>query len=203
MHAKRIVRTGYNTIASSYAAARTADSEDVQLLDLLVERLPKGAMVLDAGCGSGSPVAQFLAKSFRVVGVDFAEEQIRLAKESVPEAALVCADLSNMPFNNETFDAICSYYAIIHIPRNEHSKLLADFHRILRAGGLALLCLGAGDLPKDMEDWYGAQMYWSHYDGKTNLEMMKKSKFNVLWFRTVQDPIDPPASHLFVLGQKR
>ncbi|OLE77129.1 hypothetical protein AUG19_01310 [archaeon 13_1_20CM_2_54_9] len=52
------MRAEYNKIASSCAAARTSDSEDVQLLNLLVRRLPKGAMVLDAGCGSGYPVAR-------------------------------------------------------------------------------------------------------------------------------------------------
>ncbi len=132
--------------------ARTADSEDVQLLNLLVNRLPKRVMVLDAGCGSGYPVAQFLARFFQVTGVDFAEEQVRLAKGTVQDVALVCADLSNLPFNNDTFDALCSYYAIIHVPRNEHSKLLKDFHRTLKPGGLALLCMGAGDLPEDVDD---------------------------------------------------
>jgi len=197
------VRAEYNKIASSCVAARTSDSEDVQLLNLLVRRLPKGAMVLDAGCGSGYPVAQFLAKSLQVTGVDFAEEQLRLAKRTALDTRLVCADLSNMPFTSGIFDALCSYYAIIHVPCNEHSKLLRDFHRILKLSGLALLCLGAGDLPEDIDDWHGAQMYWSHYDDGTNLRMMTEGGFDILWFKTVQDPVHSPASPLFVLGQKR
>ncbi len=202
MHVKEIVRSGYNKIASSYSASRTVDSEDIQLLRLLVERLPRRAIVLDAGCGAGYPVAQILAKSFRVVGVDFAPVQIQLAIGKVPDAMFVCADLSNAPFKNDTFDAVCSYYAIIHVPRNEHSKLLRDFHRLLRVGGLALLCMGAGDLPEDIGDWHGTEMFWSHYDEKTNLRMMKENGFEILWSKVVQDPIDPHASHLFVLGQK-
>ncbi len=46
-------------------------------------------------------------------------------------------------------------------------------------------------------------MYWSHYDNKTNLKMMKEARFTILWFKIVKDPIDPAASHLFVLEQKR
>jgi SAM-dependent methyltransferase len=196
------VRSGYNKIASTYAASRTDDSEDIQLLSLLVERLPRRALVLDAGCGSGYPVAQILAKSFQVVGVDFAPRQIQLAIGKVPDALFVCADLSNLPFKNGAFDAVCSYYAIIHVPRSEHSKLLRDFHRVLRVGGLALLCMGAGDLPEDIGDWCRTEMFWSHYDGKTNLTMMKENGFDILWSKVVKDPIDPTASHLFVLGQK-
>ncbi len=202
LRAKEIVRSGYNKIASRYAESRTDDSEDIQLLSLLVERLPRRALVLDAGCGSGYPVAQFLAKSFQVVGVDFAPGQIQLARGKVPDAMFVCADLSNLPFKNGAFDAVCSYYAIIHVPRSEHSKLLTDFNRVLRVGGLGFLCVGAGDLPEDIGDWQGTEMFWSHYDGETNLRMMKENGFDILWSKVVQDPIDPRASHLFVLGQK-
>src|SRR5881296_1843154 len=95
--AKKIVRKGYDKIATRYTAARTADSdsEDIQLLNLLVERLPKGAMILDAGCGSGLPVTRLLAESVAVTGVDFSREQLRMAKANIGKARFICADLSH------------------------------------------------------------------------------------------------------------
>jgi ubiquinone/menaquinone biosynthesis C-methylase UbiE len=202
VHGKKIVRSGYNEIAPHYAATRLGDSEDVHLLNLLVERLPKRAKVLDAGCGSGYPVSQFLAEHFQVTGVDFAEEQILLARTNLPDSAFVSADIAKMPFKNDVFDALCSYYAIIHVPRHEHWKLLMDFHRILKPGGLALLCLGAGDHPEDTASWLGTEMFWSHFDMPTNLKMLKESGFSAVWSNLVTDPIDPRATHLFVLGKK-
>jgi ubiquinone/menaquinone biosynthesis C-methylase UbiE len=199
---KKIVRVGYNKIATRYTATRTPVSEDVQLLQLLVERLPKRAIVLDAGCGSGYPVTRFLAESFQVTGVDFSDVQLRLAKVSLPDSAFVSADIARMPFKNDVFDALCSYYAIIHVPRHEHSKLLLDFNRILKTDGLALLCLGAGDLSEDNSDWLGTEMFWSHYNMQTNLEMVKDSGFSVVWSRVVKDPVDVRSAHLFLLGQK-
>jgi SAM-dependent methyltransferase len=71
MQPRQVVKAGYNKITREYAATRKDDSEDVRLLPMLVERLPRNAIVLDAGCGSGYPVAQFLAKYFQVTGVDF------------------------------------------------------------------------------------------------------------------------------------
>jgi len=158
--------------------------------------------VLDAGCGSGYPVSQFLSQYFQITGVDFAEEQIRLAKTNLPESTFVSGDLTKMPFKEDVFDALVSYYAIIHVPRQQHSTLLIDFHRILKTGGLALLCLGIGDLPEDTADYLGTEMLWSHYDKETNLRMMKQSGFSLLWSKVVEDPIDAHAAHLFVLGQK-
>ena len=202
-NSKKVVRDGYNKIASRYAAVRDPESEDIQLLNQLVSRLSKGAVVLDAGCGSGYPATRVLAQSFEVVGVDFSNEQIRLAMINITDSAFVCADIARMPFKKDVFDAVCSYYAIIHLPRQEHPKLLIDCHRILKTGGLALLCMGAGDLPEDNADYLGAEMFWSHYDRETNLRMMEESGFSVLWQKVVEDPIDPGSSHLFVLGQKK
>jgi hypothetical protein len=62
--------------------------------------------------------------------------------------------------------------------------------------------MGANDQDGDIADFYGAQMYWSHYDAATNLAMLKECGFAVIWARTVVDPTDPRAAHLFVLAQK-
>ncbi|HIC89735.1 MAG TPA: class I SAM-dependent methyltransferase [Anaerolineae bacterium] len=164
MDGKRIVQDGYNAIADNYLATRTRDSEDVRLLEDLVHRLPRGARVLDAGCGAGIPITQRLSQS---IGVDFSETQLRLAHRLVPRAQFICQDMTSPAFPDDFFDAICSYYAIIHIPRDEHRPLLLDFHRMLKPSGLAFLCLGAGELEEDIEeDYLGAPMYWSHYDGE-------------------------------------
>ena len=202
MRHKEIVRAGYNKIASRYTAARTANSEDVRLLDRFVESLPLRGAVLDAGCGSGYPVTQLLAQSFHVTGVDFSERQLQFARTNLPDSTFVCADIAKMPFKENVFDGLCSYYAIIHLPRSEHSKLLADFHRILKTGGLALLCMGAGDLPEDTGDYQGTTMFWSHYGKDTNLKMLMKQGFDILWYKVVDDPIDRSSAHLFVLGRK-
>ncbi len=178
------MKAGYGKIASAYRATRTSDSRDIQLLRLLVERLPQGATVLDAGCGSGYPVAQFLAGFFQVTGMDFSEEQIRLAKRTVPGPTFLCGDITRLPFRDHVFDAVVSYYTIIQVPRSEHRELLLGFHRILRRGGLALLCTGVGDLPSDTGDYHGAKMFWSHYDSETNLRMMKESNFTILGLRS-------------------
>src|SRR5574341_1578834 len=116
MDAKSIVKSGYNAIAPKYLATRGEASEDVQLLQELIRRLPKGASVLDAGCGAGVPVTKLLSQSFEVTGVDFAESQIQLARQLVPGARFVCQDITQLAFPENSFDAICSYYAIIHIP---------------------------------------------------------------------------------------
>lgn len=202
---KKIVREGYDSIAAKYLAARNeSHPNDVELLQELIQRLPQGAKVLDAGCGSGIPATRILSQSFDVIGVDFSEEQIRLARRLVPEAEFICQDITELDFPDESFDAICSYYTIIHIPREEHRSLLQSFYRMLKASGLVLLCMGAGDLPEDIdEDWLGTRLYWSHFNAETNLKMMADCGFQIIWSKIVtEQPVFGGGEHLFVLAQK-
>jgi len=197
---KEIVRRGYESISAAYLARRRQDAEDMLVLQELIQRLPEGAKVLDAGCGAGVPVAKALSERFDVTGVDFAEGQLRLARELVPNATFICGDMTKLDLPDESFDAVVSYYAIIHIPRTEHRRFLRRLWRMLRGGGLALLCMGADDIPGEtFDDYMGAPMYWSHFDEATNLRMLEESGFEVLLHKIVPDD---PGRHLFVLASK-
>lgn len=203
MDFKETVKAGYNKIADRYLEGRTRDSADIRLLDDLIPRLPADAKVLDAGCGAGIPVAQILSNQFKLIGVDFSEAQIELAKKHVPQAEFICQDITRLEFPDDTFDAICSYYAIIHIPREEHQPLFVNFHRMLKPGGLALLCLGAEHLIDDIdEDYLGVRMYWSHFDTDTYLNMLKEIGFEIVWSKRVSDETCEGGGHLFVLVRK-
>jgi ubiquinone/menaquinone biosynthesis C-methylase UbiE len=203
MDFKKTVKEGYNAIANRYLTERTRDSEDVRLLSDFMEKLPTNAKVLDAGCGAGIPISQMLSKRFIVMGVDFSEAQIELAKKNVPNATFLCEDMTKLNFPDHVFDGITSYYAIIHVPREEHQRLLANFYRMLRPGGFALLCLGAENLVDDIDENYlGTRMYWSHYDTETYLKILKDCGFSIIWSKRVADETCEGAGHLFVLAQK-
>ncbi|HEY7587950.1 MAG TPA: class I SAM-dependent methyltransferase [Thermoplasmata archaeon] len=200
---QRVVRDGYDTIAARYLEARARDSEDVRLLRELVERLPVNARVLDAGCGAGVPVALALSRQFEVVGVDFSTAQVRLGHREVPRVTFVRGDMVRSPFRGNAFDGICSYYAMIHVPRAHHAALLREFQRVLRPSGWMLACMGYSDEPDHTEaDYFGCPMFWSHYDAETNLGLLRESGFSVAWSKPVRDASDPAAVHLFVLAQR-
>jgi ubiquinone/menaquinone biosynthesis C-methylase UbiE len=203
MDHKETVKSGYNKIADRYLAERTQDSPDVHLLHDFIDLLSPKSKVLDAGCGAGIPIAKMLAENFDVIGVDFSDAQIELARKNVPNAHFLRADMTQLDFPDESLDGICSYYAIIHIPREEHVSLFESFYRMLKTGGVALLCLGAEDLVEDIEDDYlGTKMYWSHFNANTYIKMLKESGFTIIWAKRVQDSTCEGAGHLFVLIQK-
>ncbi len=197
-----LVRQGYNRIAVPYLQSRSGGSPDRPVLAKFSSLLPANGLVLDAGCGAGVPVTQFLAQRHRVVGIDFSIEQARMASHLVPSARVACLDMTKLAFPPAVFDGLCSLFAVLHIPRAEHRDLIAAFHRLLREDGLALLCLGATDNEAFYGPYFGTRMYWSHFDSTHYLEMLTAMGFKVLSAEILPDPISKIATHLFVMARK-
>ncbi len=200
MKPQQIVESGYNRIYRKYHAKRTLKSNKRMLVDL-VKYLPKNSKVLDAGCGAGYPVAKFLVdKKFDVVGIDISKNMLQLAKRIVPKAKFCKMDMAKMKFPKNSFNAITCFYSIIHVPRKSHPKIIRKFYSILKPKGMLLISVGLTGFESGIEqNWMGAKMFWSQFWKETNLKMIKKAGFRIIWTKPVGSKND---RHLFVLAQK-
>jgi ubiquinone/menaquinone biosynthesis C-methylase UbiE len=174
MHAlddpKSIVRHGYDLVSRAYRADDADDGMYAGWLDTVEKRVAPGSSVLDLGCGCGVPVARRLARRYAVTGIDFSPVQIARARDLVPGATFVCADMTTLQFPDESFSAITCLYALIHVPLAEQPILLAVIRRWLRPGGLFLATVGHHAWTGLEKDWLGVaggDMWWSHADAET------------------------------------
>ncbi len=191
MDQKEIVRAGYDRV--SHAFREFAEENDhlyQEWINELASLLPDGGRALDLGCGIGIPAAEFLSEHFKTTGVDISEEQITRAREYVPEAEFLCTDMCGLEFEDGSFDAITSFYAIIHVPLDEQAALFANIYRWLRPGGYALLMTGNRAWIGTEEDWLGVEgalMAWSH-EGKGYYEELAASTgFEVVRYQFVPE----------------
>jgi ubiquinone/menaquinone biosynthesis C-methylase UbiE len=196
MNPKDIVRTGYDKISHTYRRDDIDHSDPdiaayVQWVNELIAIVPAGGALLDLGCGNGVPVAQLLDEAgFAVTGVDISPVQIGRAQATVPTARFVCGDMTALEFPAQTFAAITSFYAIIHVPLAEQRGLFANIYRWLQPGGYLMATVGAGAWTGTEENWLdvaGAQMYWSHADTLTYQEWLVEQGFVVCWTRFVPE----------------
>jgi len=97
-------------------------------------------LVLDLCCGLGGPARyQALTRRCRVVGLDRHEGRIRGAVDLTRRVNLarrvrfIRGDAQALPFPPETFDAVLSQEAMLHLP--DKAKALAEAFRVLKPGG--------------------------------------------------------------------
>jgi len=194
----KLVRKGYDRIAEKYMSVRK-QFVNYRYLENLEKQLSPSSEILDLGCGAGKPIDRFfINKGHSVSGIDISKTQIKLAKRNVPEARYKVKDISNLKRAEYQVNAVVSFYTIIHVPRETHEELLSNIHSFLPAGGLALLTMGSSDW-EGIEEFYGTEMYFSHYGPEKNSQIVEKAGFAI-----VLDEIDANKGekHQVILARK-
>ena len=99
-------------ISYEYKASNHEESHAYLLpvVSALLSGVPRGAAVLDLGCGNGSFLSLFRNKGWRLYGTDFSTTGIEIAKRTYPEIEFALGDATNPvgPFREMagSFDAV-------------------------------------------------------------------------------------------------
>jgi cyclopropane fatty-acyl-phospholipid synthase-like methyltransferase len=193
------VRDGYDQVAERYEAERKQQEVHPRLTELLA-RIRPGSRVLGVGCGAGIPISSHVAnKGHRVIGVDISPRQIELARTNVPDGEFMVRDMLDLKQGEFEVDAVFSFYAVFHTPRESHAPILSVFASFLSEGGLLLVTMGADEW-EGREDFFGAPMWWSHYGAKKNRQTVESTGFDV-----ISDEIDLSHGerHQVIFARKR
>jgi ubiquinone/menaquinone biosynthesis C-methylase UbiE len=88
----------YERHAAAWDADRANSAwNDKPWHDRFVAMLPKGASVLDLGCGSGSPVARHMvAQGLKITGVDSSPTFISLCRSRLPDHEWIVGDMRRL-----------------------------------------------------------------------------------------------------------
>jgi SAM-dependent methyltransferase len=117
---------------------------------------------------------------------------------------LVHADLLDVAFPPAAFDAVTSFYAIAHLPRERHGELFGRIAGWLRPGGRFLASLGAGGAADWTGEWLGVPMFFSSHDRATNRALLESAGFQLLRDEVVamREP-EGEVSFQWVVAEKR
>jgi SAM-dependent methyltransferase len=128
---------------------RTFGLDMTNLYPPFLERLPEGAHILDAGCGSGRDAKAFIEKGYQVTGMDAAEAMVKLARR-VTGLPIVHQSFQEMTWE-EAFDGIWTSATLLHVPKSEMPSVFERFERALKPGGIWYLSFKYGDQEREKD----------------------------------------------------
>ena len=99
--------------------------------------------VLDLGCGPGYDAALICAQGHCAIGADLSSGMLSFARRHYPGPYLR-TDMRRLPFA-AAFDAIWANASMLHLPPTDFPCVLAECHRVLKAGGYLALSLKAAE----------------------------------------------------------
>ena len=122
----------YNAHADAFAQS-TASLDFHEVQDRFLARMPKGARILDFGCGAGRDSKYFAEKGFEVVAVDGSEELCRVAKQiaGITVKQMLFTELDE----TESYDGIWACASILHLRMEELQDVFQKMIRATRWGG--------------------------------------------------------------------
>jgi SAM-dependent methyltransferase len=113
-----------------------------------------GALVLDAGCGSGKDFGPLGLCGFRAIGVDLSRGLLAHAGE-VPGALLARADIGRLPFPDAAFDGVWACSSLVHFDMLGAGRVLRELRRALKPWGSLYASVKFGD---DTGEWTDSEV---------------------------------------------
>jgi ubiquinone/menaquinone biosynthesis C-methylase UbiE len=101
-----------------------------------------GMRILDAGCGRGEVALACARAGAEVCGIDYSADAVEITRETLsdyPDSDIRVGDVTNLPWPDATFDRIQFSDVIEHLDPPQTVPAFAEFRRVLKPGGFALV----------------------------------------------------------------
>lgn len=177
----------YERHASAWAADRGAfEWNDRCWHDRFIEGLPKGASILDLGCGSGHPVARyFVDREFSVTGVDASPTLISICRTQLPNQSWVVGDMRTVSIGKQ-FDAVLAWDSFFHLKPDDQRNMFAVFAE--HAAPSALLMFNSGPAYGEaIGEYRGDPLYHASLSADEYRDLLAKFGFIVI-SHVIEDP---------------
>jgi SAM-dependent methyltransferase len=127
---------GYEAVAHEFIARRQQSGVGVQTVLAWARNLPRGAAILDLGCGFGMPISAALMNAGNVIyGVEASPTLCAAFSENVPHARVACESVEQSSLFGRTFDGVLAWGLIFLLSRDSQVRLIERIAALLEPNG--------------------------------------------------------------------
>jgi ubiquinone/menaquinone biosynthesis C-methylase UbiE len=147
--------------------------------------LVKGKKVLDVGSGPGRDGLILQKAGASVICLDASESMVKLSASRGLESVL--GDFNALPFDSASFDGIWAYTSLLHVPKTEIGKPIAEIRRVLKPDGVFALGMIEGDAELYRESSGVGKPRWFSFYQKEEIEnILQQNGFKQIYFEEFQ-----------------
>lgn len=112
------------------------------VIDDVDKNATPAASVVDLGCGPATVLREIARRrpDLTPTGVDIDERMLSIASRRLPGARLLRASIDSVPIEDNVADVVFSSMVFHHLPREVKQGAFREAQRILKPGGIFLLC---------------------------------------------------------------
>jgi len=181
--------SAYDRIAEQWQAARSGFRPKEQgYLDRLLAGLAPKSCVLDLGCGTGRPNAEYIvARGFSVVGIDQSEAMLAKARAALPAETWIQGDLETAD-PGRMFSAGLCWDALFHLERARHAAVLTRVREWLVPGGRLLFSTGGSANPPFTDQMWNHDFFYDAHPPDEMVALVRERGFEI----EMTEMTDPP-----------
>jgi 2-polyprenyl-3-methyl-5-hydroxy-6-metoxy-1,4-benzoquinol methylase len=148
-------------------------------LDRFLALIPSGGSILDLGCGSGLPVADYLIRSgYAVTGVDSAPSMVAMCRKRFPQSDWRVADMRTLALD-QRYHGILAWDSFFHLSPNDQTLMFPIFAQHA-APGAALMFTSGPEHGEICGEFQGEPLYHGSLDPAEYRTLLAANGFRVI-----------------------
>ena len=161
------------------ADRRSREWNDKPWHNRFIATLPKGASVLDLGCGSGFPVAQHMVEhGLHVSGVDSSPTFISFCRQRLPDQEWLVEDMRSLQLSRR-FGGVLAWDSLFHLGPDDQRRMFDVFVR--HAAPSAVLMFNSGPTHGEaIGEYRGDPVYHASLSADEYRDLLRSIGFEVI-----------------------
>lgn len=182
---KQANRQTYDAIATKYEENYGNIPAAIEYAEYVVEQVKQIAKprILDLGCGTGTILKIFeeTISEAELVGVDFSEELLKIARTKLMGAKLICQDFASFG-DTQKYDVVIATFSLIHSTDAELELMIPKVYEMLNDNGYfyASFILGKGEKMEPEALDPTQKTYFNFHNEKYLKDLFARNKFKVV-----------------------